>query len=91
MSFKVNGFRNGKGKEYFYGKLSFDGEYSYEQRIGKGIEYNDNNIKIFEGEYLNGKKHGKCKEYTDKGTLSFEGEYLNGEINSWAKIIKIDI
>ena len=32
----------GKGKEYFYGELSFEGEYLNGKRNGKGKEYYEN-------------------------------------------------
>ena len=35
--------RNGKGKEYFRGKLIFEGEYLNGKRNGKGEEYNFKN------------------------------------------------
>ena len=35
----VNGKRNGKGKEYNYGRIIFEGEYLYGKRNGKGKEY----------------------------------------------------
>ena len=47
--------RNGKGKEYNNGKLSFEGNYLDGQRNGKGKEYQNGEL-IFEGEYLNGKR-----------------------------------
>ena len=51
----LDGRRNGKGKEYEYGKLIFDGEYKYGVRNGKGREYRNGKL-IFEGEYKYGKK-----------------------------------
>ena len=49
--------KEGKGlvKEYFKGKLEFEGEYLNGLRNGKGKEYDNifGNL-IFEGEYLNG-------------------------------------
>ena len=51
----LNGERNGKGKEYRYGKLRFEGEYLNGKRNGKGKEYFNNKL-ICEGEYLNGKR-----------------------------------
>ena len=49
----LNRKRNGKGKEYYNGKLRFEGEYLNGKRNGKGKEYFDGRL-IFEGEYLNG-------------------------------------
>ena len=74
----ING--NGKVKEYFNGRLIFEGEYVNEKKNGKVKEYDNENGKlIFEGEYANGKRNGKVKEYNKyDGKLIFEGEYLNG-------------
>ena len=69
----------GKGKEYFNGELSFEGEYLNGKRNGKGKEYYENGNIKFEGEYLNGKRNGKGKKYYENGNIKFEGEYLNGE------------
>ena len=53
---KVNGKRNGKGKEYdLNDELSFEGEYLNGERNGKGIEYWEGKL-YFVGEYLKGKK-----------------------------------
>ena len=76
----LNGLRNGKGKEYYFGgKVKFEGEYLNGQRNGKGKEYYYKNGElIFEGEYLNDNRwNGKGKEY-NFGELIFEGGYLNG-------------
>ena len=40
-----------KGKEYYEGKLRFEGEYLNDKRNGKGKEYNNGTL-IFDGEYL---------------------------------------
>ena len=48
--------KNGKGKKYLDGKLSFEGEFSHDDINGKGKEYNDNGKVIFQGNYVNGKK-----------------------------------
>ena len=74
----ING--TGKVKEYWNGKLRFEGEYLNGKRNGKGKEYDYNGKIEFEGEYLNGKRNGKGKEYNKyNGKLLFEGEYLNGK------------
>ena len=75
----LNGERNGKGKEYFYGELIFEGEYMDGKRNGFGKEYYINNKIKFEGEYKNGKISGKGKEYDYFGRLIFEGEYINNK------------
>jgi len=78
----INGKKNGKGKEYYFGQLKYEGEYCEGKKHGRGKEYDfyGGNL-IFEGEYSNGKRNGKGKEYYDNGKLKFEGEYLNGERN----------
>ena len=70
---------DGKGKEYQYGNLIFEGEYLDGKRNGKGKEYDWNGDLIFDGEYLNGERNGKGKEYYYKSKLEFEGEYVNGK------------
>ena len=50
------GERNGKGKEYHYGKLKFEGEYLNGKRNGKGKEYYYNGKLKFEGKILSGRK-----------------------------------
>ena len=66
-------------KEYFKGKLLFEGEYLNGKKNGKGKEYYKGKL-TFDGEYLNGKKNGKCTEYNFKGG-KFVGEFKNG--NKW--------
>ena len=60
--YKLNNNINGKGREYYNGKLIFEGEYLNGKRNGKGKEYDYNRKINFEGEYLNGKRHGKGKD-----------------------------
>ena len=58
---------NGKVKEYYKGKLIFEGEYlNGEKWNGKANVYYGNGILSFEGEYLKGKKL-KGKEYDWNG------------------------
>ena len=59
----LNGFRNGKGKEYagMGRRLIFDGEYLSGLRNRKGKEYYTTGNLEFEGEYLDGLRHGKGK------------------------------
>jgi len=76
--YKLNNDMNGNGKEYYEGKLEFEGQYINGKRHGKGKEYSYEGYLSFEGEYLNGQKNGKGKEYYwNSYTLEFEGEYLN--------------
>ena len=97
----LNGERHGKGKEYNNGKLIFEGEYLYSQKLS-GKNYIDGKLE-YEGEYLYDKKwngkgydgnyityvlkngNGKVKEYDENNALIFEGEYLNGEKNGKGK------
>ena len=71
----LNGERNGKGKEYKYGKLIFEGEYLNGLRNGKVKEYYINIINkkltlLFEGEYKNGKKWNG-KGYDENGNIIY--------------------
>ena len=80
------GKRNGKGKYYEDGKLTYEGEFLNGKKNGKGIEYDKNGNILFEGEYLYGKKmNGNLKEYFKNGNVKFEGEYSNGERNGKGK------
>ena len=77
----LNGKKNGKGKEYYFGgNLKFEGKFLNGSRNGIGKEYDEIfNYMIYEGGYLNGQRNGKGKEYDEStGNLLFEGEYLNG-------------
>ena len=65
---------NGKGKEYDFGRLIFEGEYLNEKRNGSGKEYY-----FDKGEYLNGQRNGKGKEYNKFAEVMFEEKYLNGK------------
>ena len=77
--FECKYLENGKiiGKEYFKGKIKFEGEYLNDKKNGKGKEYNAKGKLIFEGEYLNGKRNGRGIEYNADGI--FEGEFKNGK------------
>ena len=95
--YNINGnieyeIKDGKGyiKEYEDdGKLLFEAEFLYDNKNGKGKEYNYLNDKLeFEGEYLNGKKwngngyniNGNI-EYKIKDGKGYIKEYnLNGEL-----------
>ena len=81
----MNGKLNGKGKEYNFGKLKFEGEYLDNKKHGKGKEYDYGEKLEFEGEYKEGTKYGKGKEYFNDGKLKFEGEYLYGERYGFGK------
>ena len=75
----MNGEVNGKVKEYFEDKLTFEGDYKNDKRNGYGKEYDKDGNLIFEGEYLNGQRwNGKGKELLNMNKrIEFEGEYLN--------------
>ena len=65
----INGFKNGKGKEYYEsGSIKFQGEFFYNLRNGDGKEFYENGKILSEGEYLFGKKWN-VKEYNEKGIL----------------------
>ena len=73
-----NGTANGYGKIYKPFGLVYEGGLLYNQKSGKGKEFNKWGNLIFEGEFFNGLRNGKGKEYDDNGKLIFEGEYFNG-------------
>ena len=78
----MNGLRNGKGKEYDKGELSYEGDFVDRKRNGKGKEYSFDGDLLFEGEYLDDQNHGKGKEYkiiNGESKLIFEGGYLKGK------------
>jgi len=70
---------NGKGKIYDPFGLVYEGELLYNNRNGKGKEYNKWGGLIYEGEFINNLRNGKGKDYDDDGKLIFEGKYLNEE------------
>ena len=46
----LNGFKNGKGREYYNNnELKFEGGYLYGLKDGQGVEYYDNGELKFEG------------------------------------------
>ena len=57
----------------------YEGEFSNEQKNGKGKEYDDNGRLIYEGEFLNDVRHRRGKEYFNDGKLKYEGEFSNGK------------
>ena len=58
--------------------LVYEGEYLFNERNGKGKEYDYDGSLKFEGEYLNGQKwNGKGLIYWND-ELIFQREYLNG-------------
>ena len=74
----LNGKAIGKGKEYNrYGKLIFEGEYLYGQRI-KGKEFISERLE-YEGEYLFNKKWNG-KGYDENGNIAYE--IINGKNKS---------
>ena len=60
---------NGKGKEYNYDKLIYEGEYSNGERIGK-VKITTKNGTILSdgkyGEYIDGKWNSKIEKYFKK-------------------------
>ena len=70
------GKRNGKGKEYYNGKIIFKGEYLNGKRNRKGKEYEKDKV-IFEGEYLNGKRwNGKETTFDDQGNIYLWKDFM---------------
>ena len=76
----MNGKRNGKGKEYYKGKLSFEGEYLYNKRR-EGKEY-INGILEYEGEYLCNKKWNG-KGYEKHGNIIYSLNNGNGNVKEY--------
>ena len=77
----LNNKKNKKGKEYYnFGKLKFEGEYSYGRKWNGNIYDNNGNLsfKIKDGA-------GNGKEYDDDGWLIYDGEYLDGKRNGKGK------
>ena len=76
----LNSKRNGKGKEYYNGKLEYEGEYLYSHYlngkyyIGEKLEY--------EGEYLNDKKWNG-KGYHKNGNITYELKNGAGTIKEY--------
>ncbi len=77
----LNNKKNKKGKEYYnFGKLKFEGEYSYGRKWNGNIYDNRGNFsfKIKDGA-------GNGKEYDADGMLIYDGEYLDGKRNGKGK------
>ena len=72
-----NGFRNGKGKEYYIGNLFFEGEYLYGYYI-KGKFYVNKKLE-YEGEFLYYKKWNGIG-YDEKGKIKYELKNGNGNV-----------
>jgi len=72
----LNGGKNGRGKKIIDNKLSFEGNFFNGKKNGKGIEYDNQERKLFEGEYFYDEKL-KGKEFI-KGRLEYEGTYFFG-------------
>ena len=73
----LNGERNGKGKEYYYGELIFEGEYLYnKKRKGKG--YHKGKLE-YEGEYLYDRKWNG-KGYDENVIIIYELINGNGKV-----------
>ena len=58
-------------------------DYINGMKHGKGIEYNENERRIYIGEFIKGNKSGNGKEYyynysnLNNNPVLFEGEYFN--------------
>ncbi len=76
----LDGILNGKVKEYYKGKLKFEGEYLYDYKR-KGKEY-INGILEYEGEYLCGRKWNG-KGYDENGNIIYELKNGNGKVKEY--------
>ena len=76
----LNGFRNGKGKEYYHDKLEFEGEYLYSQKLS-GKNYIDGKLE-YEGEYLYNKKWNG-KGYDNNGNIVYELKNGTGKVKEY--------
>ena len=74
----VHGIKEGFGKEYFGGKIEYEGIFRNGKRDIEGTEYYTNGNIEYKGEYKSGEKNGKGKTYEDDGNLLYDGEYSNG-------------
>ena len=81
IKYELNNNINGKGKEYYDGKLIFEGEYLIDKKWnGKGYDSLENIIYELKDEKGIIKKHDY---FADKS--KFEGEYLNEKRNGIGK------
>ena len=76
----LNGYRNGKGKEYFQNRMVFEGEYLYGRKL-KGKEYINGN-REFEGEYLFDKKWNG-NGYDENGNIIYIFNKGNGKVKEY--------
>ena len=72
--------KDGKGKEYSYDYLVYEGEYLNGKKWN-GIIYN----KINNSSFIIKNGNGKGKEYNFHHELKYEGEFINGERNGKGK------
>ncbi len=70
-----NDLREGAGKEYTNGLITYDGFYLNDMRDGFGRLYENYGL-VYEGYFKENKKYGYGKEYKN-GILIFEGDFIN--------------
>ena len=75
-----NGQRNGKCKEYMFGKLLYDGTIESGTYNKKGIlYYAGTEQKKYDGEWRTGYYHGKGTLYNEDGSIKYKGEWDMGD------------
>ncbi len=77
------GVENGEVKQYFEGKLFYDGEMENGEMNGKGtLYYMGTNQKRYEGEWRMSEYHGKGTLYDENGEKIYSGEWKMGDYAS---------
>ena len=79
----LNGTWHGTG-ELKQGDYKYVGEFSLNQKNGKGKEYKNNQL-VYDGEFVNGQYDGYGKVYIDK-KLFYEGEFKYGKIHGFGTV-----
>lgn len=79
--------------------LVYEGDWTYDNGIGKGIQYYHNRDKSYVGGFANGLKHGKGVEFyhrdeikitvvnsTQSGLVFYDGDWKNGDFDGYGTL-----
>ncbi|WP_284637779.1 stalk domain-containing protein [Paenibacillus silviterrae] len=75
-----NGLPHGQGKQFFNGRLRYEGGFADDKYHGTGTYYHDEGAK-YVGEWKNGEQEGRGKAYANDGALIYEGDFVKGNFN----------
>ena len=81
----VKGIKEGYGKEFFQGKVEYEGIFMNGKREVEGVEYYSNGNIEYSGGFKNGERNGDGKLYDLNENLVYEGEFNCGNWNGKGK------